>query len=62
MADDKNVTGGSDGRQVSASDDYEVQDFAQKHGITTDQVRQLIARHGNNRTTLEAAVGQLAAS
>ncbi|MER8432998.1 DUF3606 domain-containing protein [Mesorhizobium caraganae] len=34
-------------------DDYEVQYFAKKVGITPQQVKDLIAKHGNNRATLE---------
>ncbi|MER9404439.1 DUF3606 domain-containing protein [Mesorhizobium caraganae] len=33
-------------------DDYEVQYFAKKVGITP-QLKDLIAKHGNNRATLE---------
>ena len=58
MSDDKNMVDGRDRSQVSVSDDYEVQDFADKHGISPEQVRQLIARHGNDRQVLERAVAQ----
>jgi hypothetical protein len=33
MADDKNNVGGQDRSRVSASEPYEVEYFAQKHGI-----------------------------
>jgi hypothetical protein len=49
----------SDRSRVSASDPSEVRYFAQKHGITEDQVRDLISEHGNDRATLEQAVQQL---
>ena len=48
----------SDRSRVSASDPSEVRYFAQKHGITEDQVRDLINEHGNDRATLEQAVTQ----
>jgi hypothetical protein len=49
----------SDRSRVSASDPSEVRYFAEKHGITTDQVLDLIREHGNDRSTLEQAVAQL---
>jgi len=44
---------------VSASDPSEVKYFAKKHGITDEQVRDLIKQHGNNRKTLEEAVSTI---
>jgi Protein of unknown function (DUF3606) len=49
----------ADRRTVAASDPNEVRYFANKHGLTTDQVLDLIKQHGNDRKTLEAAVGKL---
>lgn len=49
----------SDRSRVSASDPSEVRYFAEKHGITTDQVLDLIREHGNDRATLEQALVQL---
>ena len=46
----------SDRRTVAASDPGEVKYFANKHGLTTDQVLDLIKQHGNDRATLEQAV------
>jgi hypothetical protein len=59
MADNKQNVGEPDRSRVSGSEDYEVQHFAQKHGITAQQARDLIAKHGNDRETLDAAAGQL---
>lgn len=59
MADDKTNVGAQDRSRVSGSEDYELDDFAQKHGITRDQARDLIARHGNDRETLDAAAERL---
>ena len=49
----------SDRRTVAASDPSEVSYFARKHGITTEQVLDLIKQHGTDRKTLEEAVGKL---
>ncbi|MGX5830214.1 DUF3606 domain-containing protein [Mesorhizobium sp. 43Arga] len=53
MADDKSKRDFRDRNQVSADEDYEVQYFAEKAGITPEQVRDLIRKHGNSRETLE---------
>lgn len=48
-----------DRSQVAASDPSEVRYFGKKHGLTDDEVRNLIKQHGNDRRTLEAAVAQM---
>jgi hypothetical protein len=40
---------------VSADQDYEVSQLAQKHGLTQQQARNLIARVGNDREKLDQA-------
>ncbi|MCE7798705.1 DUF3606 domain-containing protein [Sphingobium sufflavum] len=55
MADDKANTGSQDRAQVAGAETYEVSYFAQKHGISADEARDLIAKHGNDRKTLDAA-------
>lgn len=49
----------SDRSRVAASDPSEVHYFGKKHGLTDDEVRNLIKQHGNDRKTLEAAVAQM---
>ena len=46
----------SDRSRVAASDPSEVRSFANKHGLTSEQVLDLIKEHGNDRATLEQAV------
>jgi hypothetical protein len=46
----------SDRSRVAASDPSEVRYFANKHGLTSEQVLELIKQHGNDRATLEQAV------
>jgi hypothetical protein len=53
MADDKSKRDFRDRDRVSADEDYEVEYFAGKTGITPQQVRELIAKHGNSREILE---------
>ncbi|TPG42718.1 DUF3606 domain-containing protein [Sphingomonas koreensis] len=59
MADDKAQIGKPDRGRVAAGEDYEVAYFAQRHGISQDQARDLIERHGNDRAALDAAANQL---
>lgn len=59
MADDTTKTGSDDRRQVAGGEGYEVEYFAQKHGITQEQAKDLISRHGNDRATLDAAAERL---
>ena len=59
MADDRTKRGGADRDRVAAGQDYEVEHFARKHGITTEEAKALIKRHGNNRETLDAEAAKL---
>jgi len=49
----------SDRSRVSASDPSEVRYFGKKHGLTDEQVIDLIKQHGNDRNTLEGVVARL---
>lgn len=59
MADDKTKTDGRDRSRVSGSEPYEVEYFAQKHGLSAEQARGLIADIGNDREKLDEAAGRL---
>lgn len=59
MADNKQNVGEPDRSRVSGSEDYEVRQFAEKHGISMDQARELIAKHGSQRDKLDAAAERL---
>ena len=61
MADDKSKRGGQDRRRVAAGEGYEVSYFARKHGISSQQARDLIGRIGNDRGKLNAAAEKLSA-
>ncbi|EJU13750.1 hypothetical protein LH128_07112 [Sphingomonas sp. LH128] len=60
MADDKSQRGEPDRSRVAGDEEYEVDYFAQKHGLTRDQVQELINRHGNNREKLDAEAARIA--
>ena len=53
MADNKQNVGEPDRSRVSGSEDYEVDYFARKHGISPAQARDLIREHGSNRSSRE---------
>lgn len=59
MADDKTKTGKPDRSRVAGGEGYEVGYFARKHGITTEQARELIERIGNDGASLDAAAEKL---
>lgn len=59
MSDNKEHVGEPDRSRVSGSEDYEVRYFADKHGISMDQARGLIEKHGNQRDELDAAAERL---
>ncbi|RWM14663.1 MAG: DUF3606 domain-containing protein [Mesorhizobium sp.] len=52
MPDDKTKTDSRDRSQVAGDEDYEVRHFAEEAGITPDQARTLIKRHGTDRKVL----------
>jgi hypothetical protein len=59
MPDDKTKVGEPDRSRVAADQDYEVGYLAGKYGLSAEQVRQLIARVGNDREKLDQAARQL---
>ncbi|CDX12579.1 conserved hypothetical protein [Mesorhizobium plurifarium] len=61
MTDDKTKTDFRDRDRVSGDEEYEVGYLASKFGLSIPQVRELIAKHGNDRDTLEAEAKRLGA-
>jgi hypothetical protein len=59
MSDDKTNTGAQDRRTVAGGEPYEVSYFAKKHGLTQDQVHDLIKKFGNERAALDAEAEKL---
>ncbi len=62
MSDGKNQQDGRDCAKVSAEEEYELDYFAEKHGLSRDEARDLIDKHGNSREALDAAATRLRAS
>lgn len=59
MADNKSKRGKADRDRVANNEGYEVSYFARKHGISAEQARSLIKKHGNNRDKLNKAAEKL---
>ena len=56
---ERSYIGEPDRSRAADDKDYEVRYLAEKHDLSVDQVRSLIARFGNDREKIEAAVRQL---
>ena len=59
MADNPNQQDNRDRSRVSGSEDYEIRYFADQNGISLEQARELIRRHGNDRETLNREAQKL---
>jgi hypothetical protein len=59
MADDKTKTDYRDRSRVAGDEDYEVGHFAEEAGISLEQARTLIKRHGNDRKVLHEIAASL---
>ena len=59
MTDDKTKVGEPDRSRVPGDQDYEVRYLAEKHGLSAEQVKKLIARVGNDREKIESAARRL---
>jgi len=62
MADDKSKRDFRDRDRVSGTEEYEIEYFAKKHGLSAEQVRGLVQEHGNDRTALEDAAAHMSQS
>ena len=59
MTDDKSKRDFRDRNKVSGDEGYEVEHFARENGITVEQTRELILKHGNNREILKIAAQEV---
>jgi hypothetical protein len=58
MSDDTSRQGTADRTKVSAGQGYEVHYFAQKHGISVEQAREMIRANGTSREKLRQTAKQ----
>ena len=60
MAEDRSTRGRNQDRsRVAGEQEYEVEYFARKRGLTAEQARQLIKEHGNSREVLDREAEKL---
>ena len=59
MADDKNKKDNRDRSKAAGGEEYEVRYLAEREGITTEEAKSLIRRHGNDRKMIAEAVKKL---
>ena len=54
MADDLTKSGGQDRKRINLSQDFEVRDWAQKFGISEDELRKAVGAVGADASKVEA--------
>ena len=54
MSDDKRNPGGQDRTRINASQEYEVQDWAKKFGVSAEQLKAAMKAVGSNAKEVEA--------
>jgi hypothetical protein len=59
MPDDKTKRGQPDRSKVAVEQDYEINYLADKHGLSSAEERDLLARFGTDREALETAIREL---
>jgi len=54
MSDDKKNIGKPDRDRINTSEDYEVQDWSKKFGVSTEELRDAVEKTGSNAKDVEA--------
>jgi len=54
MSDDKKNIGKPDRDRINTSEDYEVQDWSKKFGVSTEELRDAVKKAGSNAKDVEA--------
>ena len=54
MADDKTLRGAPDRARISIGEQYEVNYFATKYGLTTEDAKRIILKAGHSRDKADA--------
>ena len=58
MSDNKQMQDGRDRAKVNAEEPYEVSYFAEKHGISAEQARKILASAGSSRKAADEAAAR----
>lgn len=59
MAGNRSQVGEPDRERLAAAERYDVQHLAERHGISTDEARELIERFGTDREILDREAEKL---
>ena len=54
MSDDKTKSGGQDRSRIDVNQDYELQDWSKKFGVTTDELKAAVKKVGDKASAVEA--------
>jgi hypothetical protein len=54
MADDKTKSGGQDRTKINVNEDYELQDWSKKFGVSKEQLKAAVQAVGPNAAAVEA--------
>jgi uncharacterized protein DUF3606 len=54
MADDKTKSGGQDRTRIDVNEDYELQDWSKRFGVTKEQLKEAVKAVGPNVADVEA--------
>lgn len=53
MADDKTKVGGQDRQRINVNEDYELQDWSKKFGVSKDELKRAVAKVGDRADDVE---------
>ena len=53
MADDRTKPGGQDRSRINVNEDYELRDWSQKFGVSTDELKAAVRAVGTHAPTVE---------
>ena len=59
MSDNRSILPGPDRVRAAGAEDYELHAFARRHGLTPDEVREMVERVGDDRDALEREAAKL---
>ncbi|WOB08914.1 DUF3606 domain-containing protein [Piscinibacter gummiphilus] len=54
MSDSKQQAGGQDRERINVHQDYELNDWARKYGVTKDELKKAVAKVGDRAKDVEA--------
>ena len=62
VSDNKQKVGGADRRRINVNEDYELNDWAKKFGVTKDQLKEAVRAAGDDAAKVEQHLKQSSGS